>query len=591
MTESIIVSLTSEPRVLIEEEGTTATVNLSLSEPPPAEGVDITIDAAEMIEFDPKTLVVSDGVQPVSANEDNTQFTLRLFVQEASLSVDVVDDGEDEGLETAVFSLGDGDYQIDPDAASGTFTIFDTADQIPEVSFEIEPNVVSEEDEPASFTGTFTVDGEIPEGGLSVLFDNTPSNIFGQTVGAPIIEGFNFGTIFDPELNALEFVLLENTATFTLNIFNDIIQEEPEDFTFAVLPDETGILNSIYTVNPDAGSDTVTLIDGNGGPGVGPTVSLSVSDTDLVEGDSLTVNFDVDGEIPDGGLQVFVAGGPTDVGEFVIFNEDGSPAVELEGINEFPLQGGIEGGFFVTLAENQASLTLSVFEDGGGEGEEELTFSLANGEEYEVAPGAGEVTLTINDFNEIDSTDGNDRLNGTDSNDLILAGDGANRVNGGAGNDVIAGGDDLDRLNGDDGNDSIFGGERTDRINGGAGDDLLSGDGGNDEIRGGDGDDLLMGVTGNDTLIGEAGSDTFVFGNGDGTDRINDFDPSEDLIGLVDGELTFADITLTQEGNNTILGVSGTGEELALLVKVSADAITDDSFVTVPDISDISDVL
>ncbi|MGD1919335.1 MAG: M10 family metallopeptidase C-terminal domain-containing protein [Pleurocapsa sp.] len=120
---------------------------------------------------------------------------------------------------------------------------------------------------------------------------------------------------------------------------------------------------------------------------------------------------------------------------------------------------------------------------------------------------------------------------------------------------------------------------------------MLSGDSGNDEIRGGAGDDLLMGVTGNDTLRGEAGRDTFVFGNDDGTDRINDFNPGEDKIGLVEGELTFADISLTQQGNNVILGVSGTGEELALLVKVDANEISENSFVTVPDISNIDDVL
>ncbi|MEM8828062.1 MAG: hypothetical protein AAGE96_01735 [Cyanobacteria bacterium P01_G01_bin.19] len=193
--------------------------------------------------------------------------------------------------------------------------------------------------------------------------------------------------------------------------------------------------------------------------------------------------------------------------------------------------------------------------------------------------------------NEINGTDGNDTLQGIDSVDIIHGGAGADRITANGGDDIVSGGDNSDRITGNDGNDSIFGGADADLINGNAGDDLLSGDAGNDEIRGGAGDDLLMGVTGNDTLRGEGGSDTFVFGNGDGTDRINDFDPSEDKIGLVEGELTFADITLTQQGNNVILGVGGTGEELALLVKVSADDITEDSFVTVPDISNIDDVL
>ncbi|MEO1187040.1 MAG: hypothetical protein AAFX46_21250, partial [Cyanobacteria bacterium J06636_27] len=107
-----------------------------------------------------------------------------------------------------------------------------------------------------------------------------------------------------------------------------------------------------------------------------------------------------EGEIPEGGLEVFVAGGPTALGEFNIFNEDGTPAIELEGINEFPIQGGDDGGFFVTLAENQASITLSVFDDGPTEGLETLTFELPNGEQYEVDSNAASVSLTINDGGE-----------------------------------------------------------------------------------------------------------------------------------------------------------------------------------------------
>ncbi|MEM8676423.1 MAG: calcium-binding protein, partial [Cyanobacteria bacterium P01_G01_bin.67] len=220
----------------------------------------------------------------------------------------------------------------------------------------------------------------------------------------------------------------------------------------------------------------------------------------------------------------------------------------------------------------------------GGFTQPALSGDLGDGVPTPGVPDPGDSSVIL-------GTDGNDRLKGTAEADLIFGFGGADRINGLDGNDIISGGDGLDHLNGNDGNDSIFGGYRTDRINGGAGDDLLSGDGGNDSVRGGAGDDLLLGVSGNDTLVGEAGSDTFVFGNGDGTDRINDFDPSEDFIGLIEGELIFADISLTQEGKNTILGVSSTGEELAVLVKVSADAISEDNFVTIADISNIDDAI
>ena len=102
-----------------------------------------------------------------------------------------------------------------------------------------------------------------------------------------------------------------------------------------------------------------------------------------------------------------------------------------------------------------------------------------------------------------------------------------------------------------------------------------------------------MGVTGNDILVGDndsggSGSDLFVFGNGDGTDTILDFEVGVDRIGLMEGELVFADLSLTQDGDNTLLGVTSTGETLAVLQNVQASALGANSFEIVPDISDPS---
>ncbi|MGB3300992.1 MAG: pre-peptidase C-terminal domain-containing protein, partial [Phormidesmis sp.] len=187
---------------------------------------------------------------------------------------------------------------------------------------------------------------------------------------------------------------------------------------------------------------------------------------------------------------------------------------------------------------------------------------------------------------------GDDTLEGTVGNDTI-AGD--------LGNDVIIGGDGDDVLRGDlnsrspqddvmGGNDIIFGGGGSDRIGGKSGNDILSGDAGDDFIWGDAGDDIIMGVTGNDILVGDnlsqgSGSDLFVFGNGDGTDTILDFEVGIDRIGLVEGELMFADLTITQEGNNTLLGVASSGETLAILNGVQASSLTESSFAVVADVS------
>ncbi|MEM8827925.1 MAG: hypothetical protein AAGE96_01040 [Cyanobacteria bacterium P01_G01_bin.19] len=272
--------------------------------------------------------------------------------------------------------------------------------ETPIVSFFAEPDVVVEEDPGAQFSVNFTVDGEIPtpefdedgnlvSGGLSVLFE--PSNfaeLAGQFGPDVTFDGLVVGPFLDlgEGRNAFEFILTENTAALTQSIFNDIIEEEPVEFNFELLEDTDNLLESNYVVNPDSSTDSFTIEDGNGGPGVGPTVSLSVTETDLEEGDEFTVNFDVDGEIPEGELTVYVDGDFQSLSEFNIFGDEGiDPETDLVGIAGFPEADGDAGGFFATLTENQASITLSVFDDGPGEGPESFIFELIDGEEYEVS--------------------------------------------------------------------------------------------------------------------------------------------------------------------------------------------------------------
>jgi Ca2+-binding RTX toxin-like protein len=129
--------------------------------------------------------------------------------------------------------------------------------------------------------------------------------------------------------------------------------------------------------------------------------------------------------------------------------------------------------------------------------------------------------------NEIDGTDGDDRLTGTPGDDLITCGKGNDRVNGGGGNDVIkcgdgndiiSGGNGDDVISGGDGNDIIKKGNGNDRIDGGAGNDRVGGGAGNDRIKGGAGNDHLLGNSGDDRLFGGAGRD-FLRG-GPGRDRL-----------------------------------------------------------------------
>ncbi|MEO0769506.1 MAG: histidine phosphatase family protein, partial [Cyanobacteria bacterium J06649_4] len=192
------------------------------------------------------------------------------------------------------------------------------------------------------------------------------------------------------------------------------------------------------------------------------------------------------------------------------------------------------------------------------------------------------VELSASDVNEITGTEGADRIRGTEGDDVI----------------VVLGGND--RVFADLGSDIVFGGNGRDRLFGGEGRDILIGDMGNDFLNGEDGNDVLMGVTGRDVLVGGSGADLFVFGVGDGgardgqnlgNDLIRDFEVGIDKIGLVDGELTFDDITITQSGSRTLLGVASSGEVLAALKGVDASSLTESSFEIVPNVATVEEAL
>ena len=87
-------------------------------------------------------------------------------------------------------------------------------------------------------------------------------------------------------------------------------------------------------------------------------------------------------------------------------------------------------------------------------------------------------------------TTGDDVIDGTEGNDVIVSRDGDDWIDGLAGDDVICA---------DDGNDVVDGGVGTDQIFGGNGADTIDGGENNDVLDGGPGDDTLIGEDGVDT--------------------------------------------------------------------------------------------
>lgn len=117
----------------------------------------------------------------------------------------------------------------------------------------------------------------------------------------------------------------------------------------------------------------------------------------------------------------------------------------------------------------------------------------------------------------------------------------------------------------------ITGGAGDDDILGGGGNDTLMGGAGSDELNGGAGNDRLVGGTGNDVLTGGTGNDIFVFGNGFGSDFIQDFDANP-VGGQDQIDLTAFGITADQFASRvTIQGFGTTITQVTVADGVGAD--------------------
>ncbi|MEO0804141.1 MAG: DUF4347 domain-containing protein, partial [Cyanobacteria bacterium J06642_2] len=362
---------------------------------------------------------------------------------------------------------------------------------------------------------------------------------------------------------------IEVSATDNTDI---LIETEGTEYTVSfdlseAPPVETGTAIILRSSIPGLLSEFNILAGGVTGFFNAPVV-LSATDT------LLRFDAEVDGEVPPGGpfeasltLPVandFVEEGPEEITlEILPVPDDvlvmGEPVPGREGVTINPDASTVS----VTIFDNPSQLPSIV----GTEGDDRLT-----GDDGE---------------NTIDALGGNDLVFAGGGNDTVSAGSGDDRVFADEGNDLIWGGLGEDKIFAQAGNDRISGGEDADSIFASTGDDVLSGDEGDDLLLGGDGNDILMGVTGNDVILGGDGSDIIVFGNGDGTDTVIGFS-EEDSIGLVEGELTFDDLNISQDGFRTVLGVTGTGEVLATFLGVTADSLTADRFILVPDVSDLS---
>ena len=268
------VSLSTTPKLLIESEETVGKVNLSLSEPPPLDGITVTVTAPEILEFNLDSLAVTGGeivVPPVAS--DLFGFTINITEQDATVSLAVADDGQVEGLEAVTFTLEEPlglfepTFQVNPEANRGTFLIADTPkvipiqdspDSLPEVSLSTSPKLLIESE------------GTVANVNLS-LSESPPVDGVTVTVTAPEILEFNLdslavtgGEIVVPpvasDLFGFTINITEQDATVSLAVADDGQVEGLEAVIFT-LEEPLGLFEPTFEVNPEANRGIFVIVD------------------------------------------------------------------------------------------------------------------------------------------------------------------------------------------------------------------------------------------------------------------------------------------------------------------------------------------
>lgn len=182
---------------------------------------------------------------------------------------------------------------------------------------------------------------------------------------------------------------------------------------------------------------------------------------------------------------------------------------------------------------------------------------------------SGQASMTLDELREllpvhIVGDRRNNRIYGSDQQDIISGMGGHDRLYGLDGNDVLAGDEGRDTLYGGSGEDILEGGQDRDRLYGGNDNDMLSGGQGNDKLYGGSGDDILTGGTGNDFLSGEAGDDTYQFALGDGNDTIynRDYTGLDQLV-MAEG-ITLNDLIFERNRNDLTVSIAGESDSVTV---------------------------
>jgi Ca2+-binding RTX toxin-like protein len=176
-----------------------------------------------------------------------------------------------------------------------------------------------------------------------------------------------------------------------------------------------------------------------------------------------------------------------------------------------------EGGSPIDLPDECLHLLGTITEVvEGTEGDDDIQGSVAN--ELILAYGGNDEIDASSGSDCVIGGDGDDEIDSESGNDVVIGGEGNDEIDTGSGNDIVYGGPGEDEIDTGTGNDVVYAGDDDDEVEAGTDDDLVYGGLGNDEIDGESGNDEVYGEEGNDTIRGGSDND-FLFG-GSGNDLI-----------------------------------------------------------------------
>ncbi|MGV2829619.1 hypothetical protein [Myxosarcina sp. GI1(2024)] len=401
------LSVVAEPTEV--EEGSQLFWNFKLTEAVGEGGLAVALDLVE--DTDPLpgdiTYFVDDSENitdfELIINEDSGLIeqaivTLAEGATEATLVNDIIADNATEGEESVSFALAESDeYAIDSEDNAASFTILDTSTDLPTISVFAEPTEV---EEGSQLLWNFSLTEPVGEGGLAVALDLVEDT-------DPLPGDITYFVDDSENVTDFELIINENSglieqaivtlaegateATLVNDIIADNATEGEESVSFALAESDE------YAIDSEDNAASFTILDTSTDL---PTISVFAEPTEVEEGSQLLWNFSLTEPVGEGGLAValdLVEDTDPLPGDITYFVDDSENVTDFELIiNE---NSGLIEQAIVTLAEGatEATLVNDIIADNATEGEESVSFALAESEDYSIDSEVNSASFTILD--------------------------------------------------------------------------------------------------------------------------------------------------------------------------------------------------